>query len=91
MMWNPLHFAIYMGHYEIVDFFIQELKVNPILSLMKPIAESDIEADIMGERFKEDKIFAVIMAYERKHLEILNFLLNYLSTCLPKYTMKYLI
>jgi ankyrin repeat protein len=27
-MWNPLHFAVYGGHFEVVKFLIEQFNVN---------------------------------------------------------------
>ena len=40
-MWNPLHFAVYHNHLEIVKFLVSELKVNFGLTQSKPQFEEE--------------------------------------------------
>jgi len=39
--WNPLHLAIYHGKIEVVRFYLEELRVNPRLSLLGPPSLND--------------------------------------------------
>lgn len=35
--WNPLHFAIYFKHVELVKYYMEIIKLNPRLTLMGPL------------------------------------------------------
>ena len=35
LMWNPLHFAVYGGHIDIVKMFIEKLHINIGLRMMR--------------------------------------------------------
>ena len=39
--WNPLHFAIYYKHLDLVKFYLEELKVTPFLSLLGPLSQDE--------------------------------------------------
>jgi ankyrin repeat protein len=43
--WNPLHLAIYYGRIDIVKFYLEELQVNPRLSLMGPLENDPSDSD----------------------------------------------
>jgi hypothetical protein len=34
--WNPLHFAVFYKHIEVVKIYLEEIKVNSRFSLMGP-------------------------------------------------------
>ncbi len=36
--WNPLHFAIYYKQLALVKFYLEEVKVNPLLTLFGPLS-----------------------------------------------------
>ena len=44
VMWNPLHFAVYYQNFELVKYFISELKINVGLTAPKANAESEKDA-----------------------------------------------
>jgi ankyrin repeat protein len=74
-MWNPLHFAVYYQNFEIVKYLVKELKVNISLSVPKANAESEKDAT-NTEKYPEDKIMALLLAYDRRDAQILKFLLD---------------
>lgn len=74
-MWNPLHFAVYYKNLELVKFFITDLKVNIALTGPKSIADSEKDA-VNTEKYPEDKIMLLLLAYDRNDAAILQFLLN---------------
>mmetsp|Transcript_11884 Transcript_11884/g.15133 ORF Transcript_11884/g.15133 Transcript_11884/m.15133 type:complete len:96 (-) Transcript_11884:2231-2518(-) len=74
-MWNPLHFAVYYGHLEIVKFLVEGLKVN--LSVTAPKAHGESEKDPTNSvNFPEDKIMLLIMAYAKRNGPMLSYLLD---------------
>ena len=78
LMWNPLHFAVYYGHLEIIKFIIANLNVNIGLSAHKPNSESEKDPT-NSVSFPEDKILLLLMAVAKNHTEVLKYLLNNLS------------
>ena len=78
-MWNPLHFAVYFGHLDILKFFIEEYSINcPLLTLMKTPADSEDEP-VNIYQFIDDKLFSLIHAFEQNHLDVFEYLLSRFS------------
>ena len=75
MMWNPLHFAVYYQNFELVKFLISDMKVNISLSAPKANAESEKDA-ANTEKYPEDKIMILLLAYDRRNIQIMKFLLD---------------
>lgn len=74
-MWNPLHFAVYYKNIDLVKFFISGLKVN--IALTAPKSNSDSEKDACNtEKYPEDKIMLLLLAYDRRDGHILKYLLD---------------
>ena len=74
-MWNPLFFAVYYQNYDLVKFFLKEMKINIGLTAPKPNAESERDA-VSNDRYPEDKILLLLLAYDRRNPQILKFLLD---------------
>ena len=77
-MWNPVHFAVYYDHLHIIRYIIEELKVNVGLTVRKHSAESEKDPT-NSVSFPEDRILLLLIAVDRNHLKILEYLLNALS------------
>lgn len=89
-MWNPLHFAVYYQNYELVKFFISDLKVN--IALTAPKSNADSEKDAMNtEKYPEDKIMLLLLAYDRRDGQILKFLLDQCFQFWPHSTIESLL
>lgn len=74
-MWNPLHFSVYYQNFELVKFFIKETKVNIYLTSKK--CNADHEKDpVNSDRYPEDKLMSLLLAYDRRNSVILKFLLD---------------
>ena len=55
IMWNPLHFAVYYQNYDLIKFFLKDMKIN--VSMTAPKANADSEKDAVNtEKYTEDKI-----------------------------------
>ena len=78
LMWNPVHFAVYYDHLHIIRYIIEELKVNVGLTVRKHSAESEKDPT-NSVSFPEDRILLLLIAVDRNHLKILEYLLNALS------------
>jgi hypothetical protein len=64
-MWNPLHFAIYYQNFELVQYFIKDLKIN--MGVTGPKSKADFEKDaVNSDRYPEDKIMSLLLAYDRR-------------------------
>lgn len=74
-MWNPFHFAIYYSNFDLVKYFIKEMNVNISLSAPKAFAETEKDA-INTEKYPEDKILGLLLAYDRQNPTIMKFLLD---------------
>jgi hypothetical protein len=74
-MWNPLHFAVYYQNLDLLKYFIKEMKVNMALTAPRPPAENEREA-VNNERYAEDKLMLVVMAYNKRNPTMLKFLLD---------------
>ena len=75
VMWNPLFFAVYYQNYDLVKFFIKDMKINIGLTAPKSNAESERDA-VNNDRYPEDKILLLLLAYDRRNPQILKFLLD---------------
>lgn len=75
LMWNPLHFAVYYRNLDLVKFLIKELKVNLAVTAPKAPAESERDP-VNNEKYTEDKIMILLLAYDRRHPLILKYLLD---------------
>ena len=65
IMWNPLHFAIYYQNFELVKYFLKDLKIN--MGVTGPKAKADFEKDaVNSDRYPEDKIMSLLLAYDRR-------------------------
>ena len=58
-MWNPMHFAVYRGHQEVLMALATEFNVNIGRTAPRTLAkhEGDAVNDQGDERFLEDKVF----------------------------------
>ena len=74
-MWDPLHFAVYYQNIELLKFLIKELKVNLAMTAPKAPAESERDAS-NNEKYTEDKIMILLLAYDRRNHVILKYLLD---------------
>ncbi|CDW84307.1 UNKNOWN [Stylonychia lemnae] len=75
IMWNPLHFAIYYQNFELVQYFIKDLKIN--MGVTGPKSKADLEKDAFNiDRYPEDKIMSLLLAYDRRDQQILKYLLD---------------
>jgi len=74
-MWNPLHFAVYYQNLELIKFMIKELKINLAVTAPKAPAESERDAS-NSEKYTEDKIMILLLAYDRRNHVILRYLLD---------------
>jgi hypothetical protein len=75
LMWNPLHFAVYYQNKGLITFLLKEMKIN--LALTAPKSPADSERDpVNSERYTEDKIMLLLLAYDRRNPDLLHYLLN---------------
>lgn len=84
LMWTPLHFATYFGKLSVLQYFIDELKIScPMLCLTK--LPADNEEDISNSlKFIEDKTYALMLAFERNHMDIFKYLIEKFPKEWPK-------
>lgn len=59
VMWNPLHYAVYQGHLEVVKFLKNEVKVNFGLTAPKHMAATEGEQVNDQEAFLEDVVMVL--------------------------------
>ena len=90
IMWNPLHFAVYYGNFELVKFFISDLKVNIALTASKANAESEKDA-VNTEKYPEDKIMLLLIAFDRQNRDIFWYLLHECYYFWPHFTINQLL
>jgi ankyrin repeat protein len=65
-MWNPLHFAVFYGNFDLVKFFIKDLKIN--MGVTAPKSTADSEKDpVNTEKYPDDKIMLLLLAYDRRN------------------------
>ena len=76
-MWNPLHFAVYLDRLNFVKYIVS-MRVNLGLSLQKAPAESEMDPT-NSVSFSEDKIMVLLIAVEKRHIQVLKYLLDELS------------
>ena len=75
VMWNPLHFAVYYQNIDLVKYILKTLKVN--LGMTAPKANAESERDVINnDKYPEDKIMLLLLAYDRKNSTILRYLLD---------------
>lgn len=75
LMWNPLHFAVYYQNFDLVKYFIKDMRIN--LGMTGPKANADSEKDaVNNDRYPEDKLMTLLLAYDRRDPQILKFLLD---------------
>lgn len=89
-MWNPIHFAVYNGNLNLLKFFIEEEKVNVGTALIKPIPESERDEN-NSNKFDEDKIHLLLIAYEKKDSQILSYLLESAVAFWPLSTIEWIL
>lgn len=83
-MWNPLQFATYQGHSDVVKYLANEVKIDIGLTAPKNLAINEGEQVNNQEFFIEDTVFVLQMALIRENNEILSFLLDRYSQFWPK-------
>jgi ankyrin repeat protein len=75
IMWNPLHFAVFNKHLDIVRYFISDLKVS--IKTIGPKATYENEKDPTNlDTFPEDKIILLLLAVETRNKQMLQYLLD---------------
>ena len=89
-MWNPVHFAVFFEHLNIVTFLLSEFKVNPTLTCPRANAESETDPT-NSVNFPEDKILVLLLAVEKRNGGILSFLLNNCGFLWPTTTINTLL
>lgn len=82
-MWNPMHFAVYSGHLEVVKLFKESFKINIGKTAPSALAQNEGEAINEQERFIEDKVYLLQMAIVRQKNDMLKYLLNEYSSFWP--------
>jgi len=65
-MWNPLHFAVYFQHIDLVKYFLEDLKVNVGVTAPSANAESELE-QYNNERFSENKFLLPYLAIDGRN------------------------
>jgi ankyrin repeat protein len=90
LMWNPLHFAVYYQHVELVKYFISLCKVNICVTGPKSLALSEKDPT-NSVNFPEDKILLLQLAYDRRNPKILAYLLDKLYYFWPSSTIDHLL
>lgn len=89
-MWNPLHFAVYYQNLDLVKFLIKDLKIN--IGLTAPQADAESEQDAVNiNKFHEDKIMPLLLAFDRKDPNMLRFLLDECFRFWSKKTVNHLL
>lgn len=85
-MWTPLHFATYYGHLKILKYLIDDFGIAcPFLCLIK--IPADTEDDMNNSlKFIDDKMYALMLAFETNHLDVLKYLLDRFSKEWPTNT-----
>lgn len=56
-MWNPIHYAIYLRQYEILDYFFDDLKVSSRLALALNEVSNEISFPRSDNTQSDDIIF----------------------------------
>jgi len=83
-MWNPLHFAVYGGHFEVVKYMCQSLKVNIAKSAPKQFSENEGDPVNDEGHFVEDQLFLLQMSLVKQRIHIFEFLLEEYAGFWPK-------
>ena len=89
-MWNPFHYAVYHNNFELIKFFLSDMKINVSMTLPKSNADSEKDA-VNAEKYQEDKILTLLRAYDRANAKILKYLLDELYMFWPLSTVKQLL
>lgn len=74
-MWNPLHYAVYYQNLELLRYMLREMRINLALTAPKAPAENEREA-VNNEKYTEDKIMVLLLAYDRRNPQLLRYLLG---------------
>ena len=83
-MWNPLHFAAYHGHLEVVKYLKEDIKINIGQTAPKNFAMNEGEQVNDQEAFIEDIVFVLQMSLVKENNEIFSYLLQHYSQYWPK-------
>lgn len=75
LMWNPLHFAVYYQNMDLIKYLIKEMRVNLVLTAPKAPAENEKD-NANNEKYTEDKIMILLLAYDRRNPQMLRYLLD---------------
>jgi len=75
LMWNPLHFAVYFQNLELVQYMVKDMRINLGLTAPKSNAESEKDP-VNTDRYPEDKLLTLLLAYDRKDPQLLKLLLD---------------
>ena len=57
LMWNPLHFAVFQGHFDVIKYLENEIKIDIGLAGPKNLAINEGEQVNNQEAFIEDTVF----------------------------------
>ena len=77
-LWNPLLFAVEIGHLHIVRFFIEFLKGNVALLLQGPTNNETMLDMEQNYNFEHLRCFALILSIQSGHVAMFKYLLNHL-------------
>ena len=88
-MWNPLLFAVHVGALPLVRLLVERATHTPLLCLMKPCAENETD-DKNVRSFPEDKIYALLIAYENQYANLFAYLLDTFAMQWSKRAVPYL-
>ena len=85
-MWNPMHFAVYRGHLEVLKALGTEFDVNIGRSAPRSPAkhEGDAVNDQGDDRYLEDTVYLLQVALVKRHVGCLAWLLDRYSCYWPK-------
>ena len=75
LMWNPFHFAVYYENGDLLRFMIRDMKISLAITAPKAPAENEKEG-VNNEKYTEDKIMALLLAYDRKNPSLVKYLLD---------------
>lgn len=84
-LWNPLLFAVEIGHLHIVRFFIEFIKGNVALLLQGPTNDDNMLDIEHNFNFEHLRCFALILSIQAGHMAMFKYLLNHLHYlwCIP--------
>ena len=88
-MWNPLLFAVHVGALDLVQLLVERATHTPLICLMKPCAENETD-DKNVRSFPEDKIYALLIAYEKQYTQLFAYLLDKFAMQWSKRAVPYL-